>query len=95
MGMVLNYSVMSIPNNGLDSSVKQNSKLNSMSLCFPHSIAYKGNRNKILRGKNFLTDGHRCNQGFRMHEEISLSYVENALAWSSLFPRDLRELSYT
>ena len=59
---------------------KQKNPLNSTAChCAFHLVAYKGNGSEILRGKIFLRDGHRCNQGFRMHEEISLSYVENAL----------------
>lgn len=63
MGMVLNYSSdVSIPNNGLDSSVKQNSKLNrKMSMVLSIRLPIKETGKQRLRGCTFA-DGHRCNQ---------------------------------
>lgn len=51
----------------------------------PFSCKDTGQWNSL--GKGFYR-GHKFNQGFRMHEGISLGYIENTLKRSTLFARN-------
>lgn len=81
------FYVENRPFDGLALVVKRNQHSEAL-----HSVQLpvQAQGTEILRGKISLTDGHRFNQGFTLHEEISFSYIENALKHRTLFSRDMR-----